>query len=188
MLFFFFLRYARWLRLRLLFFFFFSFCFPPLCALFIFYKFFFFLLNILVLNARTVFTVLRILGIPEWLDCCLPTLMLVSLIHEKSYRWWLHSSNDDFLFFIFFFFLFAKIQTRLPSTAYAVQFSTWIKKTVHVARSCSFFSSSFWKQFQNTRTNYFFSCVRTSTLRAIRIRNEKKAKFYINDKSRDSPL
>lgn len=138
-------------------FFFFIFLFAFLrCVHIHLLQIFLFLLNVLVLNARTVFTVLRIHGILEWLDCCLPTLMLVSLIHEKSYRWWSHSSNDD-IFFLFSFFSFAKIQTRLPS-AFAVQFSTWIKKTVHVSRRVLlFFLFSFILKLSNARTNYF-SC------------------------------
>lgn len=164
------------------FFFYFSFCFPPLCAYSSFTNFLF-LLNVLVLNARTVFTVLRIHGIFEWLDCCLPTLMLVSLIHEKSYRWWSHSSNDD-IFFLFSFFSFAKIQTRLPS-AFAVQFSTWIKKTVHVSRPFyySFFSPSFW----NFQTPERIISPALSVLYPNSKRKESEI-LLVNDKSGDSSL
>lgn len=183
-IFFFFLRYARWLRLRLLFFFCFIFLFAFLrCVHIHLLQIFLFLLNVLVLNARTVFTVLRIHGILEWLDCCLPTLMLVSLIHEKSYRWWSHSSNDD-IFFLFSFFSFAKIQTRLPS-AFAVQFSTWIKKTVHVSRP--FYYSFFFPSFWNFQTPERIISPALSVLYPNSKRKESEI-LLVNDKSGDSSL
>lgn len=138
-------------------FFFFIFLFAFLrCVHIHLLQIFLFLLNVLVLNARTVFTVLRIHGILEWLDCCLPTLMLVSLIHEKSYRWWSHSSNDD-IFFLFSFFSFAKIQTR---TSIGVRRSVFYVDKEN--RACFspvllFFLFSFILKLSNARTNYF-SC------------------------------
>lgn len=123
-----------------IFFFLFFFLLPSAVCIFIFfYKFFFFPLNILsLLNGRTcVFTVPRIHGISRvaWLLPSYP-YMLVSLIHEKSYRWWFHSSNGDIFFFFFLFFLsLQKIQDRRSP----IQFSTWIKKTVHVSRPFFFF-------------------------------------------------
>lgn len=164
------------------FFFYFSFCFPPLCAYSSFTNFSF-PVKVLVLNARTVFTVLRIHGILEWLDCCLPTLMLVSLIHEKSYRWWSHSSNDD-IFFFFLFSLLQRFRLELPS-AFAVQFSTWIKKTVHVSRPFyySFFSPSFW----NFQTPERIISPALSVLYPNSKRKESEI-LLVNDKSGDSSL
>lgn len=182
--FFFFFKVCSVTTLTAPIFFFFIFLFAFLrCVHIHLLQIFLFLLNVLVLNARTVFTVLRIHGILEWLDCCLPTLMLVSLIHEKSYRWWSHSSNDD-IFFLFSFFSFAKIQTRLPS-AFAVQFSTWIKKTVHVSRPFyySFFSPSFW----NFQTPERIISPALSVLYPNSKRKESEI-LLVNDKSGDSSL
>lgn len=165
------------------FFFYFSFCFPPLCAYSSFTNFSFPVKRSCVKRPNCFH------GSPHsrysrvaWL---LPSYPYASFPDSReelqmmiAFKQWRH-------FFSFFFFLsFAKIQTRLPS-AFAVQFSTWIKKTVHVSRPFyySFFSPSFW----NFQTPERIISPALSVLYPNSKRKESEI-LLVNDKSGDSSL